>query len=289
MEIIHIQGDNFSKEKMNFNILKLLLSILLTTPIANEFYLVENIVSPQQVIFLDKENILFVQDENVLKYNINSRSYEKILERKPNEFVGVQSNGEIITCEFEHYIIQSKDEFSTLFRVKDKDGNLVKEMRFFETIRPIYMNEEKIVAVTAMDFLEQHSYKIGMESGEKREIFLPRKQILKPKLKREISIKKIYESRKKIYVIEDIFGNVYVYRTLDIINMIKPIFIKTFNPVPSRKPINDAQPDLRLSLKFFLANRYSKRTAPINGPINIPTILAIAKPTIVPTTAPTAP
>ena len=81
---------------MNFNILKLLLSILLTTPITNEFYLVENIVSPQQVIFLDKENIIFVQDENVLKYNINSRSYDKILERKPNEFVGVKSNGEIL-------------------------------------------------------------------------------------------------------------------------------------------------------------------------------------------------
>ena len=150
------------------------------------------------------------------------------------------------------------------------------------------MNEEKIVAVTAMDFLEQHSYKIGMESGEKGDIFTKETDI-KTKIKREISIKKIYEFRKKIYVIEDIFGNVYVYRTLDIINMIKPIFIKTFNPVPSRKPINDAQPDLRLSLKFFLANRYSKRTAPINGPINIPTIFATARPTIVPTTAPTAP
>jgi len=110
----------------------------------------------------------------------------------------------------------------------------------------VYIDEKYIVAVTAVDFLEQHTYKIDIDSGEKKEIYIPKKQILNPDIPRDKQIKKIYEFKKRIYVVEDLFGNVYVYRAFDAMNIIKPIFMRTFNPVPRRNPTNDAQPDLIL-------------------------------------------
>ena len=274
---------------MMIEIIKFALTLFLTTPISKELFLVESITSPQQVLFLNSESILFVQEEKVLKYDVDEKVFKKVRERKPNEFIGLDGNGNILSCEFEHFIIESEDEFSTLFKIKDSNGSILKELNFFETIRPIYMNEKKIIAITAVDFLEQHYYRISIESGKKKEIFVPRKQRFQPKISKNIQIKKIYDYKKRIYVIEDLFGNVYIYRTLDAINIIKPIFIKIFNPVPRRNPTNDAKPDFRLSLKFFLANRYSKATAPRNTPISIPRIFAIENPTIQPITPPNAP
>jgi len=266
-----------------------IVGILSTIVISTQFFLVEGITSPQQVLWFNEESILFVVDEKILQYDLIKRGYEKIGERKVNELVGKRKNGELLFCEFEHFTIYSEDEFSTIFRVKNSKGELEKEFKFFETIRPVYMNEGYIVAVTAVDFLEQHAYKIDMTSGEKKEIYIPQKQIFRPDIPEDISIRNIYEYDKKIYVIEDIFGNVYIYRALDAMNIIKPILMRIFNPVPSRNPTNDAQPDLRLSLKLFLANMYSARTAPTNGPMNNPGRLAMRSPNIPPTTAPRAP
>ena len=71
---------------------------------------------------------------------------------------------------------------------------------------------------------------MNMEGGERR--YFTKETILKPKLKRKMKIKKIYEFKKKIAM--GIYLECVVYRTLDIMNMIKPIFIKTFSPVPSK-------------------------------------------------------
>lgn len=266
-----------------------IVGILSTIVISTHFFLVEGITSPQQVLWVDEEKILFVVDEEIFKYDLNKRMYEKIGERNANELVGKRKNGELLFCEFEHFTIYSEDEFSTTFKVKNEKGKIEKEFKFFETIRPVYMNEEYIVAVTAVDFLEQHAYRIDIASGEKKEIYIPQKQIFRPDIPDDLSIRNIYEYNKKVYVIEDIFGNVYIYSALDAMNIIKPILMRIFNPVPSRNPTNDAQPDLRLSLKLFLANMYSARTAPTNGPMNNPGRFAMSNPNIPPATAPKTP
>ena len=223
-------------------LVKILSSIILST----QFFLVEGITSPQQVLIPNQKSILFVQDEQIVQYDLDRRKYEKIGERKQNELVGIGGNGELLFCEFEHFTIYSEDEFSTIFRVKNLEGEIEKELKFFETIRPVYMNDRYIIAVTAVDFLEQHTYRIEVDSGEKKEIFVPRKQLFRPDIPKDILIRNIYEYERKVYVIEDLFGNVYIYRALDAINIIKPILMRIFNPVPRRNPTNDAQPDFKL-------------------------------------------
>lgn len=223
-------------------LVKILSSIILST----QFFLVEGITSPQQVLIPNQKSILFVQDEQIVQYDLDRRKYEKIGERKQNELVGIGGNGELLFCEFEHFTIYSEDEFSTIFRVKNLEGEIEKELKFFETIRPVYMNDRYIIAVTAVDFLEQHTYRIEVDSGEKKEVFVPRKQLFRPDIPKDILIRNIYEHERKVYVIEDLFGNVYIYRALDAMNIIKPILMRIFNPVPRRNPTNDAQPDFKL-------------------------------------------
>jgi len=223
-------------------LLEILSSIILST----QFFLVEGITSPQQVLIPNQKSILFVQDEQIVQYDLDRRKYEKIGERKQNELVGIGGNGELLFCEFEHFTIYSEDEFSSIFRVKNLEGEIEKELKFFETIRPVYMNDRNIIAVTAVDFLEQHTYRIEVDSGEKKEIFVPRKQLFRPDIPKDILIRNIYEHERKVYVIEDLFGNVYIYRALDAMNIIKPILMRIFNPVPRRNPTNDAQPDFKL-------------------------------------------
>lgn len=228
------------------NMLNTLVKILSSIILSTQFFLVEGITSPQQVLIPNQESILFVQDDQIVQYDLDRRKYEKIGERKQNELVGIGGNGELLFCEFEHFTIYSEDEFSSIFKIKNSKGDIEKEFKFFETIRPVYMNEEYVIAVTAVDFLEQHTYRIERESGNKKEIFVPRKQIFRPNIPEYILIKNIYEYERKVYVIEDLFGNVYIYRALDAMNIIKPILMRIFNPVPRRNPTNDAQPDLRL-------------------------------------------
>ena len=226
--------------------LNTLLEILSSIILSTQFFLVEGITSPQQVLIPNQKSILFVQDEQIVQYDLDRRKYEKIGERKQNELVGIGGNGELLFCEFEHFTIYSEDEFSSIFRVKNLEGEIEKELKFFETIRPVYMNDRYIIAVTAVDFLEQHTYRIEVDSGEKKEIFVPRKQLFRPDIPKDILIRNIYEHERKVYLIEDLFGNVYIYRALDAMNIIKPILMRIFNPVPRRNPTNDAQPDLRL-------------------------------------------
>ena len=174
-----------------------------------EFREIENITSPQQVIWRDDNRILFVLESNLLEYNIVEDTLLDIGERKPNQFVGISKDDEIILCDIEHYMISSHDEFSTKFKVeipKEKK----KELYFFETIRPVYINEERIIAITALDFLEKNYYRIDIESGEKKQITPLKKVKRRILIPKEVQFKKAYIRNKDRYVVEDIFGNIYL-------------------------------------------------------------------------------
>ncbi len=73
------------------------------------------------------------------------------------------------------------------------------------------INGERIIAVTALDFLEKNFYKIDIEHGEKKQIPQLRKvkrTVLVPK---DIQFKKAYVRNRERYVVEDVFGNVYLF------------------------------------------------------------------------------
>ncbi len=168
------------------------------------------ITTPQQVIWRDDNRILFVVEEKLLEYKIKEETLTEIGDREPNQFIGITKDDEIIYCDIEHYIISSPEEFSTKFTIRIPNKKH-KEIYFFETIRPLNINEERIIAVTALDFLEENFYKIDIESGNKEKIPPPKKvkrTVLVPK---EIQFKKAYVRNEHRYVIEDIFGNLYLF------------------------------------------------------------------------------
>lgn len=253
-----------------------------------DFELIEGISSPHQVSWISNEEVLIVQEKDIFKYNILSKDLEKLGEREPNSFVSVNSKGELMFCEFEHFIIHSPEEFSTIFRIKDMDGNLIKEIKVFETIRPIYMDEEEIIAVTAMDFLEEHFFKINIESEKKEEIDSPYRKYSFD-IPRYIDVRRVFVRSKDLYIIEDMNGNLILYNNLTSTKTMIPIFTAIFNPVPIKNPKNDAKPNLILFFKSCLAKIYSKSAAPKNAPMNTPKILPTIPPTIEPTTEPIVP
>lgn len=163
MERIHIQAINLISRIMRT--IFLLISLL----ISGETYtrLIPNITNPEQVIWEDMGHVIFLKDENIFEYDVFKDDMVKIGERKLNEFVGVGENGNLLLCEINHFIINSKDEFSTIFKINGK------ELKFFPTIQPISFRGDIIVAKTALDFLEQHYYEIHISDGIMKEIPRP--------------------------------------------------------------------------------------------------------------------
>lgn len=165
---------------------------------------IEGITNPQQIIWKNENEIIVVRDEDILLYNLSSKRLEDIGKRQGNQFVGLDSKGDILLCTFEHFLIDSPEQFSTKFTV------LEKEYFFFPTIRPIALNEKKIIAKTALDFLEQHYYSINLEDGEIKEIVLKKKKN-SVKHSKDVILKDAYFLNEERYIVEDVFGNLYAY------------------------------------------------------------------------------
>ncbi len=190
-------------------------------------YMVANIVDVQQVIHVDTQRVLLVNEESILEMDVLQRDVEEIGKREGNEFVGYDDG--LIFCRIEHYIIQREKEFSTKFTVLDSERGIVKELSFFETIRPLYMDKDIVIATTAVDFLEKHFYKIDIASGEMEEIFL----------------KDIKKKDMIVNVREDVFGNVWVsYSTREMTKMIIPMLKANLKTMLKMIPINVPNPAL---------------------------------------------
>ena len=137
------------------------------------FYKIPNINSPQQVLWRDTENIVIVDDANIYSFNLKYRILEEIGTREPNELVGLDSNLDLIYCSFKNFLIYSYDEFSTKFQILDKNKEVVKEFEYFETIRPIFLLGDILIATTSYPFLEEHFYLIHISTGIRDEIPVP--------------------------------------------------------------------------------------------------------------------
>lgn len=212
MEKILIQGDRNKLIKLRNMVEKIKVILLLipkilyfALPFNIEITYIENIHNPEQVIWRNSNEVIFVTRGKVYQYIVSENKNTFIREIEPNEFVGMDSDGELISCLFEHFTINSEDEFSTRFTVLEKD------LYFFETIRPIHINEEEIIAVTAMDFLEEHFYRIDISNGKMKEIEEPKRRIWSLDISKDIYFKKGYVFNNQRYVIEDIYGNLYMY------------------------------------------------------------------------------
>ena len=61
-----------------------------------------------------------------------------------------------------------------------------------------------------LDFLERYSYEIDIKSGYMQEIEEPTGKIAPVYIPEDIDVKEIFFGENKEYVIEDVFGNIYV-------------------------------------------------------------------------------
>lgn len=233
-------------QKITAVILTTLLSVCVTfLKEANIKYSIENIdnvISPQQILQLSANELIFVINSEVLLYKTTSKELEVITYRKPNEFVGI-NNGEILFCNFEHYSIDSPNQFSTKFSLYDSKHNPIKDFLFFETIRPIEIVDNKIIAITAVDFLQKHKYSIDIGSGEKEEIPLETSDedtLVEDSIRNQngLDIKQAKKIGENEYIIIDIFGNTYHYTQKEeklVSNFLKNFisFLSTFIPSKS--------------------------------------------------------
>ena len=170
---------------------------------------IADVTSPQQVIWRDDNRILFVLEDELFEYRVDEETLTEIGKRKPNQFLGIGKDDEIIFCDIEHYMISSLDEFSTKFTVRIPNKK-EKELYFFETIRPLDINGERIIAVTALDFLEKNFYRIDIDNGDKKRIPPLRKEKRTVLVPKDIQFKKAYIRNRERYVVEDVFGNAYL-------------------------------------------------------------------------------
>jgi hypothetical protein len=183
-------------------ILVFLLSFFVPLDLDN-FHIIANITNPQQVLSKKKNEIVLVKDRGIFLYRIKEKKSEKIAERNPNDFVGISKDGDILLCTIEHFLINSK------FTIKNLKDETEKELKFFETIRPIYLDEEKIIAVTAEDFLEQHQYLIRLSDGYMQESYMEKRKF-PVKIPEDFNLKNLYYLKDGVYILEDIFGNLYL-------------------------------------------------------------------------------
>jgi hypothetical protein len=152
--------------------------------------LIKDISNPQQVFWRDMDHVIFVKESDIFEFDIVEKTLRNIGSREPNEFVGLDNDKNIVLCKIEHFLIDSEDEFSTIFTI---NGKVIK---IFPTIRPISLKEDTIVAMTALDFLEQHYYEISIANGEIKEIEKPK------------NISDVKD--KTLYIQKDIVGNLYL-------------------------------------------------------------------------------
>lgn len=191
-------------------------------------FLLPNINSIDQIIYINEYKYIIVEDENIFEFNAFKRGFKKISEREVNEFVGIGNKG-LIFCNIEHFLIYSEDEYSTKFTIMDNNRNIVKELKFFETIRPLYINDKYIYAITALDFLEQHTYIIDIQNESLTEVktFLTR-------------------INRSVHFRRDMFGNVTVsYAIRDIVKTIIATLKPNLKTILNSIPINVPNPAFR--------------------------------------------
>lgn len=247
-----------------------------------------DIKSPDHVEWVSDSTLLIVKGRDIFEYDIDSKELEKRGERKEEEFAGLDSAGELQFCEYENFTIYSPDEFATVFRIMGENGELKKEIWLYETIMPIQMNGKEIIAMTSMPFLEEHFFKIDIESEQIEEIRSPFEEFSFD-IPEYIEMNRIFVKDEKNYVIEDMNGNLILYSSLINTYNTIPIFTPIFNAVPIKNPTNDEKPSFILWVKSFFANIYSDIVAPKNAPMKTPKMLPTIPPIIEPSTAPIVP
>lgn len=139
---------------------------LIVTP---EFYQVTHEFKSVRQFFWNKD--LFIVDKaSIYSYDTESRNLTRINQKSNEEnfILGKDFEGNTIKCSWENYTISSPEEDSTVIRVVSLNNptNVIKEVKTFETLRPITCTLDVIEATYSYHGAPEEFFSVSLDSGE---------------------------------------------------------------------------------------------------------------------------
>ncbi len=134
------------------------------TRVENEkFFRVENILFPEQILWF-KEELYILKDTKVFIFDVFKRELKYYGSIDEENLLGVYDD-EIVYMRYKNKDILSKDEFATEISVlKNEEEIFFSE--FHETVKPIFIKENKIYAIDNYLNSPNREYIIDMETKD---------------------------------------------------------------------------------------------------------------------------
>jgi hypothetical protein len=191
---------------------------------------VENISSPQQVLWRSKDEVIFATDEKFSKYSFRTNRTEDIRMKDGNEIVGITENKELIYCKYDIFMRYTEEDYAMKISIFDNEHNSVKEINLYDSFQPLFIDEKYIEGVTAMPFLLPYRYKVDIESMEvvekewNGELDEQNRRPEGLNLPYNIDVKKAYCLTKEKCIIVNSVGNTFAYEKKS--SIVKNYFLK---------------------------------------------------------------
>ncbi len=178
---------------------------------------VENISSPQQVIWKSENEVIFATNEKFYIYSFQTNSSDDIREKDGNEIVGVKENGDLIYCKYDIFMRYTEKDYAMKVGIYDNNHNFVKSIDLYNSFLPLYINEKYIEGITTMPFLVPYTYRVDIDSSQVQEtegIEDLEKRYSRPNglnLPNDIDVAKAYCLNNEKCIIENSVGNIFAY------------------------------------------------------------------------------
>ncbi|MBD3329705.1 hypothetical protein GF357_04395 [Candidatus Dojkabacteria bacterium] len=131
----------------------------------------------EELSVLEPENKLYDQNWEILRYDTFNDKIETIGEIHNNQVIGLTSRDtnltavseiedNLLVCTWENYEISSPDEIATKITIANFSGEILDELEFSETIRPLNCDAEVIHGKSAYPFMMQEFFTIDVRSRQ---------------------------------------------------------------------------------------------------------------------------
>ncbi len=125
---------------------------------------IEEVKNPEQV-FWHNNNLLVVKNSKIYELNLEERVLEDFGIIDKDEVLG-EMNGDLVFMKFQNHIIQSPEEKATDIKILNMGREEVFSESFHETIKPVSIKKDFLIAEDNYLNSPQRTYKINLETGE---------------------------------------------------------------------------------------------------------------------------
>lgn len=125
---------------------------------------IEEVTNPQQ-IFWYKNNLLVVKNSKIYELDLEERILQDFGIIDKDEILG-EMDGDLVFMKFQNHIIHSPEEKATDIEILDMKREEVFSESFHETIKPVNIKKDFLIAEDNYLNSLQRTYKINLETGE---------------------------------------------------------------------------------------------------------------------------